>query len=282
MITPFDEGGGVDLAAGRRVARFLTESGSHGLVVNGTTGESPTTDDQEKLDLLGAVIDEVGDEVTVIAGSGSNDTAHSVELTQAVTSAGADAVLAVTPYYNNPNPAGVRAHFQAVAGATDLPLILYNIPSRSVVNIEPDLMAELAASVDNIAAVKQANSDQLQPIDGLDLLAGNDDVFLRCLELGGTGGILVASHVVGNQMRAVFDAVGEGDADRAREIDEGLRGVYGAMGVTTNPIPVKTAMGMLGVASSRLRLPLVDADEDQRAAIRTALEGVGALAASAG
>ncbi len=282
MVTPFDERGAVDVGAGRQLARYLIEHGSHGLVVNGTTGESPTTDDREKLELLRAVIDEVGDEATVIAGSGSNDTAHSVELTGAVSAAGADAVLVVTPYYNKPNPAGVRAHFTAVAAATELPLILYNIPSRSVVNMEPELMAELAAEVENIAAVKQANSDQLEAIEGLDLLAGNDDVFLRCLEMGGTGGILVASHLVGPQMREIYDAVADGDLERARTVDEGLHGVYEMLSVTSNPIPVKTALGMLGLTSARMRLPLVEADEGQRAPIRSALERNGMLATSVG
>ncbi|MGI9558021.1 MAG: 4-hydroxy-tetrahydrodipicolinate synthase [Solirubrobacterales bacterium] len=282
MATPFDDGERVDVDAGRRLARHLIENGSHGLVVNGTTGESPTTDDAEKLELLAAVKDEVGAEATIIAGAGSNDTAHSVELATASTEAGADALLAVTPYYNKPNEAGLRGHYEAIAAVTDLPLILYNIPSRSVVNMEPAFMAELAASVDNIVAVKQANSDQLQPIPGLDLLAGNDDVFLRCLEMGGTGGILVASHVVGLQMRAVYEAVASGDASRAQEIDEPLHVVYDAMGVTTNPIPVKEALALLGIASARMRLPLVGADDAQRASIRAALESVGALAASAG
>ncbi len=281
MVTPFKEGGAVDVDAGRELARYLIEHGSHGVVVNGTTGESPTTDDQEKLELLRAVIDEIGEEATVIAGSGSNDTAHSVELTAAVTDAGADAVLAVTPYYNNPNPAGIHAHFSAVAAATELPLILSNIPSRSVVNMEPALMAKLAADVENIVAVKQANSDQLQPIDGLDLLAGNDDVFIQCLELGGSGGILVASHVVGPQMREVYDAVLDENLDRARSVDEELRETYAMCGVTTNPIPVKTALGMLGVTSASMRLPLVEADTAQQATIRTALERRGLLATSA-
>jgi 4-hydroxy-tetrahydrodipicolinate synthase len=203
-----------------------------------------------------------------------------VELTEAVTRAGADAVLVVAPYYNKPNPAGLRAHFKAVAGATDLPLIIYNIPSRSVVNIEPDLMAELAAEVANIVAVKQANAEQIEAIEGLDLLAGNDDSFLDCLEAGGTGGILVASHLIGPQMREVFDAVTGGDLDRARNVDKSLHGIYEMLGVTTNPIPVKTALGMLGVASARMRLPLVDADEEQRDAIRLALERDGMLATS--
>ncbi len=278
MVTPFDERGGVDLEAGRGLARYLIENGSHGLVVNGTTGESPTLDDEEKLALLGAVRDEVGDEATIICGTGSNDTAHSVELTAAASAAGADAVLVVTPYYNKPNRAGIGAHFRAVAGATDRPVIIYNIPSRCVVNVDPGLLAELGEEIANVVAVKQANSDELQAIDGLEVLAGNDDIFLRCLALGGAGGILVASHLVGPQMREIYEAASRGDLDRARALDEGLRAIYEVLGVTTNPIPVKTALAMLGVVDDRMRLPMVAADAGQREAIRGALERQGILA----
>ena len=277
MVTPFADDGSVDIDAARGLARHLVEHGSHGLVVAGTTGESPTLSDDEKLELLRAVIDEVGAEATVICGTGTNDTRHSVELTEAATDAGADAVLVVTPYYNKPNPAGLRAHFAAVAAATDRPVVLYNIPSRCVINVEPALLAEIAADNENVVAVKQANNDDLAPIEGLDLLAGNDEAFLRTLELGGAGGILVASHVVGDEMREVYDAMSAGESDRARELDGRLAPVYEAMAVTANPIPVKTALAMLGVVSGRLRLPMVDADEGQRSAIRSALEAHGLL-----
>jgi 4-hydroxy-tetrahydrodipicolinate synthase len=277
MVTPFADDGSVDIDAARGLARHLVEHGSHGLVVAGTTGESPTLSDDEKLELLRAVIDEVGAEATVICGTGTNDTRHSVELTEAATDAGADAVLVVTPYYNKPNPAGLRAHFAAVAAATDRPVVLYNIPSRCVINVEPALLAEIAADNENVVAVKQANNDDLAPIEGLDLLAGNDEAFLRTLELGGAGGILVASHVVGDEMREVYDAMSAGESDRARELDGRLGPVYEAMAVTANPIPVKTALAMLGVVSGRLRLPMVDANEGQRSAIRSALEAHGLL-----
>jgi len=277
MVTPFAEDGAVDVEAARRLARHLAEHGSHGLVVAGTTGESPTLADEEKLELLRAVKDEVGGEATVICGTGTNDTRHSVELTAAASAAGADAVLVVTPYYNKPNPAGLRAHFGAVAGATDRPVVLYNIPSRCVVNMDPDLLAEIAAENENVVAVKQANNDELGPIEGLDVLAGNDDIFLRALEIGGPGGILVASHVVGDEMREIHDAVAGGDLDRARELNARLESVYEAMAVTANPIPVKTALEMLGLAASRVRLPMVEADDGQRAAIRMALEAHGLL-----
>lgn len=276
MATPFHDDGAVDEGAARRLARHLVEHGSNGLVVAATTGESPTLSDEEKLRLLGLVREEVGDEILVVCGTGSNDTRHSCELTAAAAQAGADAALVVTPYYNKPNPAGIRAHFEAVAEAEpDLPLIVYNIPSRCVVNIPPSLLAELA-TVDSIAAVKQANNEEIGPIDGLVVLAGNDDVFLRALELGCGGGIQVASHLVGDRMREIWDAVRGGERDRAREIDDELKPVYEALSVT-NPVPLKAGLSMLGLCSETLRLPLVPADDAQRETVRSALEGAGVL-----
>jgi 4-hydroxy-tetrahydrodipicolinate synthase len=276
MATPFDEAGRLDEAAARRLAAYLVEHGSHGLVVSGTTGESPTLDDEEKLALLRAVKDEVGGEAFVVCGTGSNDTRHSRELTRAAAEAGADAALVVTPYYNKPNRAGLRAHFEAVADAApELPIILYNIPSRVVINMDPAFLSELS-SIQNVIGVKQANDDELGPIEGLDVLAGNDGVFLDTLEFGGAGGILVASHIIGPRMREMWDAVQEGDVARAREVDAELRDVYAVMSVTS-PIPVKAALEMLGIASERMRLPMVPADEDQRADVRAVLERTGLL-----
>ncbi len=275
MATPFDESGAVDAGAARRLATHLLEHGSHGLVIAGTTGECPTLTDQEEIDLLRAVRAEVGDGVLLICGTGTNDTRHSRELTKMAAEAGADASLVVAPYYNKPNRAGLRAHFEAVAEAVpELPLVMYNIPARVIVNMPPDLLAELGA-IDNIVAVKQANDEELGPIDGLAVLAGNDNTLLRVLEFGGAGGITVASHVVGEQMREMWDAAQGGDLDRARAIDSELTPVYEGLSVTTNPIPVKAALEMLGLASGRLRLPLVPADAEQRAAIKAALEGSG-------
>lgn len=280
MVTPFDSDGALDLAASRRLARHLVENGSHGLVVSGTTGEAPTLADEEKLALLEAVLDEVGDAATIICGTGSNDTRHSVHLTREACRVGAHAALVVTPYYNKPNRAGLRAHFATVAEAAgQTPVILYNIPSRSVINLPPEFMAELARDIDNVVAVKQANDDELGPIEGLDVLAGNDGIFLRCLEIGGTGGILVSSHLVGPEMRALYDAATSGDSARAREIHESLVPVYDATVVTANPIPVKTGLELLGVIDSKMRLPMVPASEDERAAVRTALERHGSLVA---
>lgn len=274
MATPFDEAGRVDEAAARRLAVLLVEHGSHGVVVAGTTGECPTLTDEEQIALLRAVRDELGDAALVVCGTGTNDTRHSRELTKAAAEAGADAALVVAPYYNKPNRAGLRAHFEAVAeAAPDLPMILYNIPARVVVNMPPDFLSELS-SIDSVVAVKQANDEELGPIDGLAVLAGNDGSFLRALELGLAGGILVASHLVGERMREMWDAAQGGDLDRAREIDAELRPVYEALSVT-NPVPLKAALEMRGLCAGRLRLPLVPADREQAEVVRGALEQVG-------
>jgi 4-hydroxy-tetrahydrodipicolinate synthase len=279
MVTPFAEDGSVDEAAARSLARHLLDNGSHGLVVAGTTGEGATLNDEEHLSLLRAIVDEVGGDGLVVCGTGTNDTRHSQRLTKAAEEAGADAVLVVTPYYNKPNRAGLLAHFEAVAGSVSLPVVLYNIPSRSVINMPPDLLAELAG-IDNIVAVKQANNEELGPIEGLDILAGNDDVFLRTLELGGTGGICVASHLVGNEMRELYEAAKAGDLAGAREIDTKLQPMFEALAVTTNPIPVKAGLELLGICSARARLPIVEADDEQRDVVRKALEAQGLLSAA--
>jgi 4-hydroxy-tetrahydrodipicolinate synthase len=281
MVTPFDESGRVDDAATRRLAAEVVESGSHGIVVAGSTGEAATLNDEEHIGVLRAVVEEVGDRAQVICGTGTNDTRHSIELTKASAEAGAVAALIVTPYYNKPNPAGIQAHFEAIAEAVpDMPLIAYNIPSRVIVNVPPAQLAELA-KIDSVVGVKQANDDELELIDGLAVVAGNDDAYLRTLEIGGAGGILVASQLVGPQMREMWDAAQSGDIDRAREIDAALRPLYAALAVTTNPIPVKAALEMVGsIPSGTLRLPMVEADEGERAVIREALESVGLPVAS--
>jgi 4-hydroxy-tetrahydrodipicolinate synthase len=279
MVTPFHEDGGVDDAGTRRLARHLVEHGSHGLVIAGTTGEAPTLSDDEKLAVFRAVRDELGDEATLILGTGSNDTLHTVELTKLAAEAGADAAIVVTPYYNKPNELGLMAHYEAVS-QVGIPIVLYNIPSRVVINIKPDLLAEIG-KLPNVVAVKQANDDELGPVEGLDVIAGNDGVFGRTIEFGGAGGILVSSHLVGPQMREMWEAGQEGDLDRVRQINADLQPIYEAMAVTANPIPIKAALKMLGlIESDALRLPLISATEDQRQAIRPALEAAGMLAAA--
>jgi 4-hydroxy-tetrahydrodipicolinate synthase len=281
MVTPFAADGSLDEQAARKLARHLLDNGSHGVVVAGTTGESPTLSDEEDTRLVRAVRDELGEGATVICGTGTNDTSHSKHLSAAAAEAGADAVLVVTPYYNKPNRAGILAHYTAVAKAAGIPVIAYNIPSRVMVNVGPDLLAELS-EIENVVAVKQANNEEIDQVEGLDVLAGNDDIFLRCLETGGAGGITVASHLIGNEMREVYDAVQAGDLDRARAVNESVRPVYDAMALDTNPIPVKAACEMAGlIPSARMRLPMVEADERLRGELRKVLESRGLLTASA-
>jgi 4-hydroxy-tetrahydrodipicolinate synthase len=275
LATPFDEEGRVDHGAARRLAAHLLEHGSHGLVIAGSTGECPTLTDEEEIELLKSVRAEVGDETLIICGTGTNDTRHSCELTKMAAAAGADASLVVVPYYNKPNEAGIRAHFETVAAAVpELPMVMYNIPARVVVNASPQLLGEIGR-IDNIVAVKQANDEELGPIEGLIVLAGNDNTFLRVLEFGGGGGICVASHLVGDRMREMWDAAQAGDLDRARQIDAEITPAYEATSVTTNPIPLKAALEMLGLANGKLRLPLVSADAEQRAAIKAGLDAAG-------
>jgi len=278
MVTPLEDDGAIDLDATRRLARRLTDEGSHGLVIAGTTGEASTLTDDEKVRLFDAVLDEVGDRATVIAGTGSNDTAHTVQMTRKAAAVGVHAALVVTPYYNKPNEAGIRAHYAAVSEAAgDLPLVLYNIPSRCGINVGPELLAALAAAHGNIVAVKQANNDDLGPIEGLEILAGNDEVFLRTLEFGGAGGILVASNVAARRVRELYDAATGGDAARAAAIDAELGPLYRAMTEAPPAVSAKTALELLGVIAARVRLPMVAASDAERAAIGSTLEGLGLI-----
>ena len=272
MVTPFDERGRVAEDATAALVRHLLDSGSDGLVVAGTTGEGSTLSDEEKLGLLEIVIGEAGG-APVIAGTGSNDTAHSVELTERATALGVDGMLVVTPYYNKPNRRGIRAHFEAVAAATDKPVVVYNIPARCVVDIPNDLLRELA-EIPNVAAVKQARFTDVEPIEGLDLLAGNDEMLAEVLDKGGTGGILVASHVAGPEMRRMID-----EPESRAEIHESLRPLFQAMSATVNPIPVKTALRLLGHDVGGFRLPMIEASPEEEAVVRGALEGHGLLSA---
>jgi len=272
MVTPFDRDGGLNEDAAVRLMHHLLENGSDGLVLAGSTGEAATLTDHEKARLWELGVAECGDAM-VVAGTGTYDTRHSAELTETATEIGVDAVLVVAPYYNKPNRRGMKAHFQAVAGATDRPLIVYNIPSRCAVDIPNDLLAELA-EIDNVAAVKQARYEDLAPIEGLDLLAGNDDVLADVLDMGGSGGILVASHLVGREMRRMID-----EPERRRELHESLTDLFKALFVTTNPIPVKAALELAGHDVGGLRLPLVEASEEEREVIREALERHNLLAA---
>jgi 4-hydroxy-tetrahydrodipicolinate synthase len=273
MVTPFDAAGAVDEAATVRLMRHLLDNGSDGLVLAGTTGEGATLTDDEKVRLWELAVAEVGDEAYLVAGTGSNDTAHSVHLTERATEIGVDAHLAVCPYYNKPNRRGLIAHYRAVAEATDRPVILYNIPSRCVIDMDNDLLRELG-QIEHIEAVKQARYEDLEPIDGLDLLAGNDDTLARVMDLGGTGGILVSSHVIGREMRRMID-----EPDARHELHDAYADLFKAMFVTSSPTPVKAALNMLGIDVGGLRLPMVEASEEEAAHVRTALERHGLLSA---
>ena len=271
IVTPFDERGAVDEKAFVEIFKHLVTHGSDGVVVCGTTGESPTLSIEEHMRLVELACAERPAGATVVASTGSNDTRHAVEMTERATAAGADAILSVTPYYNRPNRRGLLAHYGEVARATDKPVVLYNIPSRVSLDIPNALLAELA-QIDRIDYVKQANNAACAPVDGLGIYAGNDDLFATVLDMGGCGGILVASHVVGPQMRRMVD-----EPENRAEIEATLKPVFDAMGVTTNPIPVKAAMAMLGHCRGDLRLPLVAADDAESATVRAALQGVGLL-----
>ncbi|WP_034511329.1 4-hydroxy-tetrahydrodipicolinate synthase [Blastococcus sp. URHD0036] len=273
IVTPFDDDGNVDEEAFVALHRHVCATGSDGVVVAGSTGEAATLSDTEHLRVIELAVREKPAGTQVIAGTGSNDTRHACELTARATELGVDGVLSVTPYYNKPNRRGLLAHYAEVARSTDKPVLLYNIPSRSVIDVPNDLLAEIAQSAGNIVGVKQANDDNLAPIEGLDLYAGNDDSFARALDAGAVGGILVASHLFGPQMRRMVT-----EPEHRAEIDASLRDVHAALGVTTNPIGVKRALSLLGHCSARLRLPLVEADEQETAVVREMLERHGLLA----
>ena len=285
MVTPLDADLGVNEAAARRLARHLVEHGSDGLVVAGTTGESPTLADDEKLRLLEAVVDEVGGEATVLAGTGSNDTAHSVHLTREAGERGADGMLVVTPYYSKPSRRGLKAHFEAVAGATDKPVMIYNIPARCVLNLEPDLLAELS-EVANIVAIKQANADLAQARaivedTGLDLYAGDDNLLRSFAEIGGAGGVCVSSHLVGTRMKEMYAAALAGDDEHARAIDSELEDVYETLFFTASPAPVKAALNLLGFEAGGCRLPIADLTEDELPRVNAMLEAHGLVPSAA-
>jgi 4-hydroxy-tetrahydrodipicolinate synthase len=273
MVTPFDSKGDLDEDATARLIRHLLDNGSDGLVLAGSTGEGATMTDEEKVRLWEIGVAESGD-APIVAGTGTYDTRHSVELTERAHEVGVDAMLVVTPYYVRPNRRGIKAHYEAVAAATDRPIVAYNIPSRTATDMPNDLLAELAADIDNVTAVKQARYEDLAPIEGMDLLAGNDDVLAKVMDMGGTGGICVASNLIGTEMRRIVD-----EPEHRTEIEDALRDLYKAMSVTTNPIPVKAAMNMIGLEVGPVRLPLVEASEEEREVIREALERHNLLAA---
>jgi 4-hydroxy-tetrahydrodipicolinate synthase len=282
MVTPFREDGSVDLERFRELCLHLVGNGSDGLVVTGTTGESPTLSDDERFELYETAVEAVGGRATVIAGTGTYSTAHSVHLTERAHELGVDGFLVVTPYYNKPPPRGTIEHFRAIAEVSDKPIVVYNIPQRVVINLEPDTIVQLA-EIPTVRAVKQATEDldqarRIVAETDLDLYAGNDDLIYPFLELGGVGGVCVHTHLVGTRVKEMIRRFRDGDEEGAKAIDEELKPVVEGLAVTTNPIPVKAALNLLGHDVGALRLPLVEATDAELEVVREALEHAGLLA----
>jgi len=275
IVTPFDAQLRVDEEAFVALMRHLAANGSDGFVVAATAGEAPTLSDEEQLALIELAVAERPPGTTIVAGAGTNDTRHAVTLTERASALGPDAIISVTPYYNRPSPLGLKRHYEAVAAATDKPIMLYNIPSRTGTNIGPELLAELA-QIEGIEGVKQANPDELRLIDGLELYAGDDSSFARTLDLGGAGGVCVSSHVVGNEMRRMVQ-----EPERRAELDASLRDVYETLFLAPSPTCTKAALNLLGHHVGGLRLPLVEASPDELAAVRAMLIRHGLLDAAA-
>jgi 4-hydroxy-tetrahydrodipicolinate synthase len=280
MVTPFHPDGSVNVPKFRELAAHLVDNGSDGLVVAGTTGEASTLTDDEKVELFVAAVDAVGDRASVVAGTGTNDTAHSVHMTRRAHEAGVDGILAVTPYYNKPPQRGIVRHFQEIAAVTDKPVVVYNIPSRVVVNIEPETIAELA-KIPNVRAVKQAHDvlDEARRIPelGLDLYAGDDNLVFPFLALGAVGGICVHTHVWGAQTKDMLRCWKAGDVDGARALNDEMAPAFDLLKIATNPIPIKAAMNLLGHELGGYRLPMVDPTEQELDQVRSCLERAGML-----
>lgn len=271
MVTPFDARGAVDEDAAVRLMNHLLDHGSEGLVICGTTGEASTLDDEEHLGVIRLAVEEAGHRGSIVAGVGSNDTRHAVKLTERATALRPDALLSVNPYYNRPSRRGIVRHYQEIARATDLPILLYNIPQRTGSDMPNDLLAELA-QIENIAGVKQANADNLAKVDGLQIYAGNDDLLAAVLDMGEPGGILVASHLFGEEMRRMVD-----EPARRHEIDASLQDAYRDLAVCPLACSVKAALRMLGMEVGAPRLPYVEPDRRELRIIGAMLERHGLL-----
>jgi 4-hydroxy-tetrahydrodipicolinate synthase len=271
MVTPFDARGRVDEEAAVRLANHVLDHGSDGIVVCGTTGEAATLADEEHLGMIGLIVRAVGDRGTVVAGVGSNDTRHAVHLTQRATELGADALLSVNPYYNRPSRRGIIRHYEEVNRATDRPILLYNIPQRTGSDMDNDLLAELA-QLEHIVGVKQSNAANLAKIDGLQIYAGNDDLFADVLDMGEPGGVLVAAHLFGDELRRMVD-----EPARRREIDASLQDVYRDLAIAPLACSTKAALNLIGIEVGGPRLPYVELDDGETAVVRAMLERHGLL-----
>jgi 4-hydroxy-tetrahydrodipicolinate synthase len=280
IVTPFNADGSVNVDKFRELAAYLVDNGSDGVVVAGTTGESPTLSDDEKLELFAAALEAVGDRATVVAGTGTYDTRHSMHLTERAHDLGVDAMLVVTPYYSKPPQRAIVRHFEEIAAKTDKPVVVYNIPSRVVVNIEPETIEQLA-KIENVKAVKQAHDDleqaRLIPGFGLDLYAGDDNLIFPFLGLGSVGGVCVHTHVWGPQTKTMVRRFKDGDVEGARALNDELAPAFDLLKVVTNPIAIKAALNLLGHEVGGYRLPMVDPTDRELDAIRACLERAGVL-----
>jgi 4-hydroxy-tetrahydrodipicolinate synthase len=285
MVTPFDAELRVDLDRAAELANFLVDHGSDGIVVSGTTGEAPTTTTPEKLDLFRVVQQAVGSRAIVVAGTGNNDTADSIELTKAVAGFGLDAVMLTGPYYNKPSQEGFYQHFKAVAAVTDLPVILYNVPARTSKNIEAGTVLRLAGEVSNIVAIKEASGD-LEQISvicagapaGFTIYSGEDMLTLPMLAVGCTGVISVSAHVAGNQTQQMIQQFKAGDVVAAAQTHQSLIAIVKAcFQASGNPACVKRGLELIGFPVGGLRLPLVECSDSDTAAMKKACEGLGLI-----
>lgn len=270
MVTPFDSKGNIDFAKTTKLIQFLIKNGSDCLVVSGTTGESPTLTTEEKVALFRHVAKEVNGRIPVIAGTGNYNTYASIELTKKAEEAGVDGIMLVAPYYNKPDQEGLYEHFKTIANATSLPVMIYNIPGRSVVNVDVDTIVELS-KIDNIVAVKEASGDlnaMTQIISRTDknfkLYSGDDNLTLPILSIGGDGVISVASHVIGKEMQEMITAYQSGDTARAAFIHQNLLPIMKGVFIAPSPTPIKTALQIMGIDVGSVRLPLVPLSEEKR------------------
>ncbi|HAU31501.1 MAG: 4-hydroxy-tetrahydrodipicolinate synthase [Desulfotomaculum sp. 46_296] len=277
MVTPFDKDLTVNYDLAKKLARHLVQSGSDGLVICGTTGESPTLTKEEKLELFRIIVEEIGGEATVIASTGSYDTAGSISLTQSAEKLGVDGLLLVTPYYNKPSQEGLYQHFKSIACSTNLPVMLYDIPGRSVINLSPATVARLA-EIPNIIALKEAYSsmDQVSELrrklpDYFAIYSGDDSLTLPMLSLGSKGVVSVASHIVGPRLKEMVNSFLSGNVTLANQIHLELYPVFSGLFITSNPVPVKAALNMLGWQVGPPRLPLVEATPEEKESIKRML-----------
>lgn len=284
MVTPFDDNLEVNYDMAAQLAEYLLEQGNDGIVVNGTTGESPTLSDAEKLEMFRTVKKAVGSRAVVIAGTGSNDTRHCIELTKQAEECGVDGIMLVVPYYSKPSQEGLYRHFKAVAAQTSLPIILYNIPGRCGTNLLPETVVRLANEVPNIVAIKEAsgNLDQIARLKTMvpadfAIYSGDDSLTLPILSIGGAGVISVVAHVAGKDLRRMVDAYFDGRVNEAREINRKLYDIFKTMFITSNPVPVKYALNELGIKVGGVRLPLYEANEAEKTKIKASLSVLGLL-----